>query len=124
MQNFSSLDPTKTCNEFLKQKFFELRSFAPDAAAFTSFVQPGSHEISDVSSGNETDSADEKDVDVNPIPEPLSLLFDRPLVDESKVDIRRISKLRSDNYVKIFRPCHCSNLLNMTKLKSSNTVTT
>ena len=101
-----------------------MRSFAPDAAAFTSFVQQGSHEISDVSSGNETDTAYEKDFDVNPFPEPLSSLFDHPLVDENKVDIRRICKLRSDNYVKIFRPCHCKNLLNMTKLQSSSTVTT
>ena len=68
LTGFSSLDPTKTSNEFLKQKFFELRSFAPDAALFTSAVQPGSNEITDVSSGNETDTAKEKDVDVNPFP--------------------------------------------------------
>ena len=75
-------------------------------------MQPGSHEITDVSSGNETDTADEKDVDVNPLPEPLSSLF----------DIRRISKLRYDNYVKIYGPCHYTNLLNIIKLQSSNTV--
>ena len=38
---------------------------------FTSVVQPGSHEITDVSSGNETGTADEKDVDVNSLMEPL-----------------------------------------------------
>ena len=33
-------------------------------------------QITDVSSGNETDVANEKDVDVNLLPEPLSSLFD------------------------------------------------
>ena len=61
--------------------FFELRSFAPDAAVFTSVVQPGSPEITDVSSGIDTDTADEKNVDVNPLPEPLSSLFDLSLVN-------------------------------------------
>ena len=76
LTGFSSLNPASTSNEFLKQKVFELRSFAPDAALFTSVVQPGSHEITDVSSGSETDTAYEKDVDVKPLPEPLSSLFD------------------------------------------------
>ena len=112
LTGFSSLDPTKTSDEFLKQKVFELRSFAPDAAVFTSVVQPGSREI----------TADEKDVDVNPLPEPLTSLFDPSLVNENEVDIRRISKLRYDSYVKMYGPCHYTNLLNITKLQSSNTV--
>ena len=77
LTSFSSLDPAKT-NEFLKQKYFELRSFTSDAAVFTSVVHPGLHEITDVSSGNKTDTVDEKDVDINLLPEPLSLLFDLP----------------------------------------------
>ena len=73
---FSSLDLTKTSNEFLKQKCFGLRSFASDAAVFIIVVQPGSHEITDVSSENQTDTANEKDFDINLLLEPLSLLFD------------------------------------------------
>ena len=81
LTGFSSVDPTKTSNESLKQIFFELRTFAPDAAVFTSVVQPGSHEITDVSSGNDTDTADEKNVDINPLPERLSSSFDLSLVN-------------------------------------------
>ena len=119
LTGFSSLDLAETFYEFLKHKYFELRSFTLDAALFTSIVQPVSHEITDVSSENETDTANEKEVDVNLFPVPLGSLFDISLVNENEVDTRRIkeeiindirrnNKLLNDNYVKIYRalPLH------------------
>ena len=58
------------------------------------------------------------------LPQPglLSSLFGPSLVNENEVNVRRISKLRYDNYVKMYGPCHYTNLTNITKLQSFNTV--
>ena len=69
----------------------EVSLHCSDAALFTSVVQPDWHEVTNIPSGNETDTADGKDVDVNPLLEPLSLLFViwsfLMIVNENKVDI-------------------------------------
>ena len=61
-----------------------------------------------------------------PQPGLLSSLFGPSLVNENEVNVRRISKriskLRYDNYVKMYGPCHYTNLTNITKLQSFNTV--
>ena len=69
--------PLRSLSEFFRKILFALRSFYPGAPLFTSVLQPDTHEITDVSSGNETETADKKDLGAKvSLHEPFSSLFE------------------------------------------------